>query len=80
MVALLGQLLVAALIMLAAFVRLMMLPIDLNDQAQSFSKVSDLQVLGLTSLTDEQAQSLSNVKNLTVLENLQSPIDKYKNP
>jgi hypothetical protein len=35
MVALLGQILIAALIMLAAFVGLMMLTIDLNDQLQS---------------------------------------------
>ena len=50
-----------------------------DEQAESLSKVPELDLDGLTSITDEQAESLSKVQTLRISEDLQPLIDKYKN-
>ena len=50
-----------------------------DEQAESLSKVEWLELNGLTSITDEQAESLSKVSELSISEDLQPLIDKYKN-
>ena len=50
-----------------------------DEQAEILSKVVGLSLTGLTSITDEQAESLSKVEYLSISEDLQPLIDKYKN-
>ena len=49
-----------------------------DQQAESLSKATYLDLNGLTSITDQQAASLSKVYDLEISETLQPLIDKYK--